>query len=209
MFDSLPEDVVRRSIDVPATISVHHIIACRTLVETHSLTITVAKEAVVSVFTRGDSFGEAVALQNLKYPVSAQSVSASEVMHISASVLVNLIKEDAEVGLSILASTFHHLHSLVSQLEQLKSRTGGQRVAEFLLNLCDCDSGPCKVTMPYDKILIAGRLGIKPESLSRAFSRLKKVGVRIDKNHASIDSVRHCVNILNKVHNSDNSNENR
>lgn len=147
------------------------------------------KEAVVSVFTRGDSFGEAVALQNLRYPVSAQSVSASQVMHISASVLVNLIKQDAEVGLSILASTFHHLHSLVSQLEQLKSRTGGQRVAEFLLNLCDCDSGPCKVTMPYDKILIAGRLGMKPESLSRAFSRLKKVGVRIDKNHASIDNI--------------------
>lgn len=147
-------------------------------------------EAVVSVFTRGDSFGEAVALRNLHYPVSAQSVTASRVMHIPANVLVSLIKQDAEVGLSILASTFNHLHSLVAQLEQLKAQTAGQRVAEFLLNLCDCTSGPCTVTMPYDKVLIAGRLGMKPESLSRAFSRLRALGVKIDKNHASIDNVK-------------------
>lgn len=147
-------------------------------------------EAVVSVFTRGDSFGEAVALRNLDYPVSAQSVTTSRVMHIPANVLVSLIKQDAEVGLSILASTFNHLHSLVAQLEQLKAQTAGQRVAEFLLNLCDCTSGPCTVTMPYDKVLIAGRLGMKPESLSRAFSRLRALGVKIDKNHASIDNVK-------------------
>lgn len=147
-------------------------------------------EAVVSVFTRGDSFGEAVALRNLDYPVSAQSATASQVMHIPANVLVSLIKQDAEVGLSILASTFNHLHSLVSQLEQLKAQTAGQRVAEFLLNLCDCTSGSCTVTMPYDKVLIAGRLGMKPESLSRAFSRLKALGVKIDKNHASIANVK-------------------
>ncbi len=147
-------------------------------------------EAVVSVFTRGDSFGEAVALRNLNYPVSAQSATASRVMHIPANVLVSLIKQDAEVGLSILASTFNHLHSLVAQLEQLKAQTAGQRVAEFLLNLCDCTSGSCTVTMPYDKVLIAGRLGMKPESLSRAFSRLKALGVKIDKNHASIQNVK-------------------
>ncbi len=147
-------------------------------------------EAVVSVFTRGDSFGEAVALRNLTYPVSAQSVTASEVMHIPANVLVGLILRDAQVGLSILASTFNHLHSLVAQLEQLKAQTAGQRVAEFLLNLGNSDSGSCRVTLPYDKVLIAGRLGIKPESLSRAFSRLKAFGVEIDKNHANIHNVK-------------------
>lgn len=153
-------------------------------------------EAVVSVFTRGDSFGEAVALQNLNYPVSAQAVTAAQVMHIPANVLVNLIKQDAEVGLSILASTFHHLHALVSQIEQMKAQTGGQRVAEFLLNLCDRPSGTCHVTMPYDKVLIAGRLGMKPESLSRAFSRLKSVGVKIDKNHASISNIERLRNFV-------------
>ncbi|NOC85557.1 MULTISPECIES: Crp/Fnr family transcriptional regulator [Ruegeria] len=143
-------------------------------------------EAVVSVFTRGESFGEAVALRNVPYPVSAEAVSACEVMHIPSPVLLSLMKEDPEIGVSILAATFTHLHALVAQLEQLKAQTGAQRVAEFLLNLCDRDSGRCEVELPYDKMLIAGRLGMKPESLSRAFSRLKPVGVKINRNHADI-----------------------
>lgn len=146
-------------------------------------------EAIVSVFTRGESFGEAVALRNLPYPVSAEAVTNCEVMHIPSHILASLMKEDAEIGISILASTFNHLHSLVAQLEQLKAQTGAQRVAEFLLNLCTREDGGCEVTLPYDKTLIAGRLGMKPESLSRAFSRLKQAGVQIKRNHAEIANV--------------------
>jgi CRP-like cAMP-binding protein len=146
-------------------------------------------EAVVSVFTRGESFGEAVALRNVPYPVSAEAVSPCQVMHLPSPVLLSLMREDAEIGVSILAATFTHLHSLVSQLEQLKAQTGAQRVAEFLLNLCDSDTGDCDVELPYDKLLIAGRLGMKPESLSRAFSRLKSVGVKINRNHAEIANI--------------------
>ncbi|MDA7964487.1 Crp/Fnr family transcriptional regulator [Ruegeria sp.] len=146
-------------------------------------------EAVVSVFTRGESFGEAVALRNVPYPVSAEAVSPCEVMHIPSPLLLSLMREDPEIGVSILAATFSHLHALVAQLEQLKAQTGAQRVAEFLLNLCVNDKGGCEVELPYDKMLIAGRLGMKPESLSRAFSRLKTVGVRINRNHAVISDV--------------------
>ncbi len=146
-------------------------------------------EAVVSVFTRGESFGEAVALRRMAYPVSAEAVTACDVMHIPAAVLVKMMKEDPEICLSVLAATFGHLHSLVEQLEQLKAQTGAQRVAEFLLNLCDSESGECMVTLPYDKVLIAGRLGMNPESLSRAFARLKPAGVKIRKNHAQIDDI--------------------
>ncbi len=147
-------------------------------------------EAVVSVFTRGESFGEAVALRNVPYPVSAEAVSACEIMHIPSPVLLSLMREDPEIGVSILAATFTHLHSLVAQLEQLKAQTGAQRVAEFLLNLCEEDAGTCDVELPYDKMLIAGRLGMKPESLSRAFSRLRPMGVKINRNHAEIADIR-------------------
>ncbi|WP_353348278.1 Crp/Fnr family transcriptional regulator [Aquicoccus sp. SU-CL01552] len=146
-------------------------------------------EAVVGVFTRGESFGEAIALRHLPYPVSGEAATSAEVLCLPSSVLIDLIKRDAEVGLSILSSTFTHLHSLVAQLEQLKARTGAQRVAEFLLDLCDGDGGSCVVKMPYDKVLIAGRLGMKPESLSRAFARLRRSGVTIEKNQARIESI--------------------
>jgi hypothetical protein len=45
------------------------------------------------------------------------------------------------------------------------------------------------VDLPYEKNLIAGRLGMKPESLSRAFRRLGDKGVAIDRNHITIGDV--------------------
>jgi len=146
-------------------------------------------EAVVHVFTRGESFGEAVAFRGQAYPVSAEAVTACEVMRIPSSALLEAMRRDPDIAVSVLASTFTHLHSLVSQLEQLKAQTGPQRVAEFLLELCEQETGSCEVTLPYDKFLIAGRLGMKPESLSRSFARLKSAGVHIDRNHAAIDDI--------------------
>jgi CRP-like cAMP-binding protein len=99
------------------------------------------------------------------------------------------MKSRPELCTAVLASTFRHLHSLIGQVEQLKARTGAQRVAEFLLELCPVDEGACAVTLPYDKILIAGRLGMKPESLSRAFARLRESGVMVRQNHAAIADV--------------------
>lgn len=146
-------------------------------------------EAVVSVFTRGSSFGEAVALRHMEYPVSGEAVTDCTLMQITATSLISLMKDQPEICVSILASTFQHLHALVSQVEQIKAQTGAQRVAEFLLDLSNCEDGSCVVTLPYDKVLIAGRLGMKPESLSRAFSKLRPIGVRIAKNHATIDNI--------------------
>ena len=45
------------------------------------------------------------------------------------------------------------------------------------------------VALPYNKALIAGRLGIKPETLSRAFARLRDHGVRIEAAMAHIEDV--------------------
>jgi len=146
-------------------------------------------EAVVNVFAKGESFGEAVAFRGHAYPVSAEAVTACEVMRIPSVALLEAMRKDPDIAVSVVASTFIHLHSLVSQLEQLKAQTGPQRVAEFLLELCEQESGPCEVTLPYDKFLIAGRLGMKPESLSRSFARLKAAGVQINRNHAEIADI--------------------
>ena len=146
-------------------------------------------EAVVNVFTKGGSFGEAVALRGQPYPVSAEAVTDTEVMQIPASVYTSLLRRDPELAINVLASTFQHLRSLVTQIEQMKAHTGAQRVAEFLLELCPCTEGSCVVNLPYDKVLIAGRLGMKPESLSRAFSKLRGIGVVVDRHDAAIEDV--------------------
>ncbi|MBX9946929.1 MAG: helix-turn-helix domain-containing protein [Reyranella sp.] len=46
-----------------------------------------------------------------------------------------------------------------------------------MLALAPRDSGPVTVTLPDGRRLVAGRLGVTPQSLSRAFAALRPLGV--------------------------------
>lgn len=146
-------------------------------------------EAVVGVFTKGSSLGEAVAFRHDTYPVAAEAVTDCNVIRIEADAFLRLLRDNPEVAIMMLSATYAHLHSLVMQVEALKAQTGAQRLAEFLLELAPCEVGVCEVVLPYDKSLIAGRLGMKPESLSRAFVKLRDQGVTIRQNNAAIADV--------------------
>jgi len=146
-------------------------------------------EAVVNVFCRGESFAEAAVFSMGKYPVAAEAVSDARLLRISCATLLQNVRDNPQFAYSMLASTSRHLQNLVCEIEQLKTYTGAQRVARFLTSLCPVPEGSCTIGLPYDKALIAGRLGMKPESLSRAFARLRNVGVRVEQGAAAITSV--------------------
>lgn len=146
-------------------------------------------EAVVGVMTRGQSFGEPIALRRAAYPVSAEATTACELIALPARAILEVLQTHPETAISILSATFMHLQELVEQIEQLKARSGAQRVSEFLLELCPEGVESATVKLPYDKNLIAGRLGMKPESLSRAFARLRGHGVQVNQSSAAIASV--------------------
>lgn len=147
------------------------------------------EEAVVGIFTRGQSFAEAAAFTGWVFPASAEAVTDSRILRIPARRLFDKISKSPEIGLAMLASTSQHLHLLIRQVEQLKAHTGAQRVAEFLVSVAPVKKGPCMISLPYDKALLAGKLGLKPESLSRAFQRLKPCGVKIERDQAIIGDV--------------------
>ena len=121
--------------------------------------------------------------------VYKRQVTDCSVIRIEADAFLRLLRDNPEVAIMMLSATYVHLQSLVMQIEALKAQTGAQRVAEFLLELAPCDLGACEVVLPYDKFLIAGRLGMKPESLSRAFVKLRDQGVTIRQNNVAIDDV--------------------
>src|SRR5690606_1429927 len=141
-------------------------------------------EAVVGVFARGDCIAEVPCLTGGNYPVSAEVVADARLIAVPSRGIVELTRASPEIGLAMLASTSQHLRQLVDQIEELKARTGPQRLANFLVELAPVSQGPCTIALPYEKLLIAGRLGMKPESLSRALQRLQSVGVRI--NHSTV-----------------------
>lgn len=147
------------------------------------------EEAVVGVFTRGDCLAEAPCLSGGYYPVNGETVTEARLLAVPARRIIEQIRLSPEVGLAMLASTSLHLRKLVDQIEELKARTGPQRLAEFLIGLAPVAQGSCSIALPYEKLLIAGRLGMKPESLSRAFQRLRAVGVRINQNTVAVGDV--------------------
>ena len=148
------------------------------------------EEAIVGIFTRGQTFAEAAAFTGGQFPASAEAVTEARILRIPARRLFDKITKSPEIGLAMLASTSQHLHLLVQQVEQLKAHTGAQRVAEFLVSLAPPEAeGSCVIALPYDKTLLAGKLGLKPESLSRAFQRLKRCGVTMERDKAVIDDL--------------------
>jgi CRP-like cAMP-binding protein len=147
------------------------------------------EETVIHILTKGDSFAEAVAFTGASYPATAEAVSDTRVVGIPADHIVRCIRESPDIALAMIASTSQHLHHLVAQIEGLKVQSGVQRVAEFLASLAPVDHGSCVIALPYDKLLIAARLGLKPESLSRAFGKLRSVGVAVHAAHVAISDV--------------------
>ena len=66
----------------------------------------------------------------------------------------------------------------MQEVEQLTAHTTSERLADFLLKLCPRQqTGPTTIHLPTDKSLIAGRLGMQPETFSRSLAKLRPLGV--------------------------------
>lgn len=134
-------------------------------------------EAVFSVFTSGETFAEAATFVGGSFPVGAQAVEASRLLRIGGPGFRQRLLDRPELCLRMLASMSQHLHRLVGDVEQLQTRSSTQRLARFLCGLARVETGPALVSLPFDKVLVAARLGMKPESLSRALAKLARLGV--------------------------------
>ncbi len=149
------------------------------------------EETIIHVFGPGESFAEAAVFRDQRsYPVNAQAVSNIEIIEVPRSFFIQKIEEDSQFALRILASISSHQHYLVGQLEQVTTRTAPQRIGAFLLRFCqkkDTQDGSMVVDLPYDKSLISTRLNIKPETFSRALSKLEPYGVEADGRHITIN----------------------
>ncbi len=143
----------------------------------------------MAVYSEGDSFGEAVALKGGQYPVTVEAVQDSVLLQVETRVVFDTLRSDPDLAVAMLSSTFSHLHELVMEIENLKALSGAQRLATFLISLAPVEDGPCSLVLPYDKVLIAKRLGMKPESLSRSFANLRKQGVSVKRQSVDVEDI--------------------
>ena len=149
-------------------------------------------EVVMEIFGPGESFAEGAMHMGEGYPATAQMIEDGRLLAIPTSAIRQQMAEDSDLALSMLSAMAVRLKRFARRIERINSQSAPQRVAEFLLKF----SAPpvpgeqsTNVTLPYDKQLIANRLGMKPETFSRALGALKKQGVEIDGVSASIADV--------------------
>jgi CRP-like cAMP-binding protein len=146
-------------------------------------------EVVLHVFKRGESFAEAAMFLGGRYPASAETVAPSRLLKINGDAFRARIRERPELAMSMLASASYQLKMLVEQIEQIKVRSAPQRIADFLIRTTTAREGAAVVELPFEKSLLANRLGMKPESFSRALRRLRTYGVTVDRDVVKIDDV--------------------
>ena len=149
----------------------------------------VGTETIFSIFTRGESFAEAAMFNGGTYPVDAETITSCRLLPIYADNFRSLVHDEPDLALAMLASTSKHLKYLVEQIEQIKLLSAPRRIAGFLIGLCSSTEGPCTVTLPFEKSLIANRLGMQPESFSRAVLKLRPMGVVVEREYVTIADV--------------------
>lgn len=147
------------------------------------------RESIVEVFTPVSSFGEAAMLSQGCFPLHAEVIEDATVIRVGRRAFVNTLRGDHAVAYRILASMCRWHQRLSGEIRHLKQLPPWQRVAEFLLALTDTSEGGALVALPFNKEILASRMGIRRESLSRVLARLRDLGVRTEGNAVRIDDV--------------------
>ena len=147
------------------------------------------EEVVVATFSAGETFAEVAMFLGGRYPASCEAASAARILKIDAASLRRAILDQPQLAFDMLAAASVRLRELVDEIEQLKAQSAPQRVAAFFLKLSNASSGPAEIELPYGKILIAKRLGMKPESFSRAAAKLADLGVVVERDSVKVSDV--------------------
>ncbi len=135
-------------------------------------------EAVVDVVHPPAQFVLAAVLTEQPYLMSAHAVLPGKVLEIDATGLRALLREEPSLTLSVLQSQARDFRTMVRQIRDLKLRSTAQRLGCYLLAMVEApDAERAEIRLPFEKGLLAARLGCRAENLSRAFAALRAFGV--------------------------------
>jgi CRP-like cAMP-binding protein len=154
---------------------------------------SLGNEAVSSLVTSGESFGESVLGDedyNSVYSNSAETMDGTTTLELPARILKNIVLNNPDLAIYMMHVMSQRVKKLQLENEHLMVMSTAQRVACFLLQtyLMRCGESKEALVFPYDKNLIAARLGMQPETFSRALKDLRSRGVLIVRNTIYIES---------------------
>jgi len=138
-------------------------------------------EQILHLYGPGDTFGEAAMLMGGSFPASAEATVDSTVLDIRRQALRQAIKSSPELAMGMLAGLSSKLREFTRLIEQLSLKEVPARLAAALLaevmQTKPPPQGRRTFTLKQTKRHLAGQIGTAPETLSRAFAKLKADGV--------------------------------
>jgi CRP-like cAMP-binding protein len=142
-------------------------------------------EKVIEIIEQGQSFGEAVMFLEAPHVVGAQALADSLVLMVPKETVFENIDRDPGFARRMLAGLSRRLHQLVADVEAYSTRSGTERLIGFLLRDCVASAeegasepqGSIDIELPVAKGVIASRLNLTQEHLSRILHDLSALGL--------------------------------
>lgn len=137
-------------------------------------------EQVLAIFRAPDSFAEATLNRMERYPATAVALQPSRVVRVGKAGFSALLAREPGLSLRLLDAMGQHLRHLVTQLEEREFTRIEGRLAQHLLRVREpaaVPGHPPVVRLDTTKKVLAGRLGVTSETLSRTLARFKDEGL--------------------------------
>ncbi|EJB05994.1 cAMP-binding protein [Rhizobium leguminosarum bv. trifolii WSM597] len=150
---------------------------------------TMGREADISICEPGDTFGEYLLSGGGSYAYSAWSADGAEVALFELAELRALAEQHPVMHRNVMRIMVRHMLGAMDCIAGDRLHTGAQRVANYLMSRCPASASPVTFRLPYRKRILAGKLGLAPEALSRAFAALVPSGVEVRGKTILVDNV--------------------
>lgn len=157
-------------------------------------------EKIIEIMRPGETFAEAVMFMGNvgRYPVSAEAVNESRLYAFEQKALLGLLQDSIDATYGLLGSMSRRLHMLVNQIESLTLQNATYRLVAYLIEEIprDVKASP-EVQLTTPKGVIASRLAIQPETLSRILAKLRQGGlIDVHGNHITVRDVQALRNLV-------------
>ncbi|NNF40292.1 MAG: Crp/Fnr family transcriptional regulator [Woeseiaceae bacterium] len=148
------------------------------LVELNLIAPTGEKK-VLEVVSPGRTFAEAIAfMRERKYPVSSEALVHSTLCQIPIRDYIELVYADPDACMRLLGNVCRHLHARVREIENLTVQNARSRLSSYLLDhVVETNNDEATVRLELPRHVIASRLSIQPETLSRLLRSMVDEGL--------------------------------
>lgn len=137
------------------------------------------RETTISVFDAGNCFITAAVVLDRVYLKSARSLTPARILMIPAEIVRRCFREDAAFARCLATDLAGAYRAVVKELKNQKLRSGLERLANWLLAHRAELGNASRFDLPFEKKVLAARLGMAPEVLSRSFSALVPYKVKV------------------------------